>query len=159
MIKLNIDLDLLMQSFSFNEDNLGKEYLDTHTGDIINIPAELKNVVEGESDESELEDWQKELLGDAYAIAKDESNRYIIISNIEDSYFYNLMVNFSNEKVSSADLRAELIKSLNINKSIRDFKNILFRYPQNLDAWQEYEEAKLREYTINWLRDRGIELE
>jgi Uncharacterised protein family (UPF0158). len=148
-----------MQSFSFNEDNLGKEYLDTDTGDIINIPTDLKNVVEGNKSESDLDDWQKELLKDAYAIAKDEGKRYILVPNVEDSYFYNIMLNFSNEKVSSAELRGELIKSLNINKSVRDFKNILFRYPQNLDTWQQYEEEKLREYAVSWLRDRGIELE
>jgi len=158
MIKLNIDLDLLVQSFSFNEDELGKEYLDTHTGDIINIPSELKTVVEGNKVESELDDWQKELLEDAYAIIKDKGNRYIIVPNIEDSYFYNIMVNFSNEKVSSVDLRAKLIKTLNLSQSKRDFKNILFKYPQNLDDWQEYEEKKLREYAINWLKGRGIEL-
>jgi Uncharacterised protein family (UPF0158). len=159
MIKLNIDLELLMQSFSFNEDDLGKEYLDTHTGDIINIPSELKDVVEGKNVESDLDDWQKELLGDAYAIAKDESNRYIIVPKIEDSYFYDIMVNFSKEKVSSVDLRAKLIKVLNVTKSARDFKNVLFKYPRNLDDWHEYEEKCLRKYAIKWLESRGIELE
>jgi hypothetical protein len=69
------------------------------------------------------------------------------------------MINFSNEKISSVDLRGELIKSLNVNKSIRDFKNILFNYPQNVDDWHEYEDENLRRYAINWLKKRGIELE
>lgn len=159
MIKLNIDLELLMQSFSFNEDDLGKEYLDTHTGDIINIPSELKSVVEGKNAESDLDDWQKELLREAYAIAKNEDNRYIIVPKIEDSHFYDTMVNFSNEKVSSADLRAKLIKVINVTKSIRDFKNVLFKHPQNLDDWHEYEEECLKKYAIKWLERRGIELE
>lgn len=159
MIKLNIDLELLIQSFSFNEDDLGKEYLDVYTGDIINIPSEVKQVVEGRNPESDLDDWQKELLDEAYTISKDESNRYIIIPSIEDSFLYNVMLNFSNEKISSSDLRGELIKSLNVSKSIRDFKNILFKHPQNLDDWHEYEEEKLREYATNWLIGRGIELE
>lgn len=159
MKKLKIDLELLVQSFSFNEDDLGKEYLDTHTGDIINVPSELKNVVEGQRAESKLDDWQKELLEDAYAIAKDEENRYIVVPNIEDSYFHDVMLNFSNEKIFSEELRGELIRTLNGSKPMRGFKNIIFKYPENLDIWQEYEEEKLREYAINWLRKRGIELE
>lgn len=158
MIKLDIDLDLLVQSFSFNEDDLGKEYLDTHTGDIINIPSDLKSVVEGKKDESELDDWQKELLEETYAIENDKEDRYIIVPNIEESYFYDVMINYSNEKVSSVDLRAKLIKALNLSGSIRDFKSILFKYPENLEDWQEYEEEKLKEYAIKWLNGRGIEL-
>jgi hypothetical protein len=159
MKKLKIDLELLVQSFSFNEDDLGKEYLDTHTGDIINVPSELKSVVEGQLAESKLDDWQKELLEDAYAIAKDEENRYIVVPNIEDSYFHDVMLNFSNEKIFSEDLRGELIRTLNGSQSMRGFKNIIFKHPENLDDWQEYEEEKLKEYAINWLRNRGIELE
>lgn len=159
MKKLKIDLELLVQSFSFNEDDLGKEYLDTHTGDIINVPSELKNVVEGKQAESDLDDWQKELLKDAYAIAKDEENRYTVIPNVEDSYFYDVMLNFSNERVLLEDLRGELIRALNSSQPMRGFKNIIFKYPESLDAWQEYEEEKLNKYAINWLKGRGIELE
>lgn len=159
MIKLKIDLELLVQSFSFNEDDLGKEYLDTHTGDIINIPTELNNVVEGDGAEDDLDDWQKELLKDAYAVAKDEAGRYILVPNIEESYFYDVMLNFSNEKVFSEDLRGKLIRALNGSQPMRGFKNIIFKYPESLDDWQEYEEEKLKEYAINWLKHRGIELE
>ena len=159
MKKLKLDLELLVQSFSFNEDDLGKEYLDTYTGEIINVPSELKNVVEGKRAESDLDDWQKELLRDAYAIEKDEENRYIIVPNIEDSYFYDVMLNFSNEKVCSEDLRGKLIRALNGSQPMRGFKNIIFKYPESLDDWQEYEEENLKKYAINWLTKRGIELE
>jgi hypothetical protein len=41
MKKLKIDLELLYQSFLFEKEDLCKEYLDTETGDIINIPEEI----------------------------------------------------------------------------------------------------------------------
>lgn len=159
MTKLNIDLELLVQSFSFNEDDLGKEYLDTHTGDIINIPSELNNIVEGEGDEEKLDDWQKELLNDAYAIVKDEENRYILIPNIEDSFLYDVMVNFSKEKVFLEELKDKLINALNGSEPMRGFKNIIFKHSGTLNEWEEYEEEKLKEYAINWLRSIGIEVE
>ena len=110
MKKLKIDLELLVQSFSFNEDDLGKEYLDTQTGHIINIPFELENVVKGNDDGEKLDDWQKELLKDAYAIKEDREDRYLLIPTIDDLYFYNSMVDFSREEVLSEELKAMTYK-------------------------------------------------
>lgn len=159
MTKLKIDLELLVQSFSFNEDDLGKEYLDTHTGEIINIPSEIDKVVEGNGDEEELDDWQKELLKDAYAITENKEDNYVLIPNIEESYFYDVMAGFSKEKVSSEELSGELINALNSSQPMRGFKNIIFENPEILEDWEEYEDQKLKEYAINWLKSIGIETE
>lgn len=159
MKKLNVDLELLVQSFSFNEDNLGKEYLDTHTGDIINIPQELNRVVQGKMNEDELDDWQKELLKDAYNIQNDNEHRYIIVPNIEDSYLHEVMVNFAEGKIVSEQLRENLLSALKENQPTREFKNIIFKYGDILELWQDYEEEKFKEYAVKWLRGRGIELE
>ncbi len=159
MKKLKIDMELLVQSFSFNDDDLGKEYLDTHTGNIINIPYELNNVVHGGKNEENLADWQRELLEDAYAIKKDEERRYIIIPHIEEQYFYNAMLEFSEEKVLTENLKNMLLKALNNTQPMRNFKNIIFQHQEELDKWQDYEEEKMNEYAVNWLKNIGIELE
>lgn len=158
MKTLNIDLDLLVQSFSFNEDDLGKEYLDTDTGDIINIPCEVNNVVQGNKNEEALEEWERSLLEDAYAIKEDREKRYIMIPCIEESYFHNVMVDFSKEKVNSEVLKKRLLDALNNSQSIRNFKNIIYQYQEELDKWQDYEDEKLKEYVVNWLKNRGISL-
>lgn len=158
MKKLNIDLELLTQSFSFNEDSLGKEYLDTHTGEIINIPSQLNSILEGQGVEDELEDWQKELLKDAYAIKADKEGRYIIIPSIEDGYYHNTMKNFAIEKVCSHGLRERLLGALNSSQPTVNFKSIIFGIEEELDNWQDYEEEKAKEYAIKWLEKRGIKL-
>lgn len=159
MKKLNIDSELLVQSFSFNEDDLAKEYLDTYTGDIINIPSELERVVQGEQSEGELEDWQRELLEDAYAIKNDHKERYVLIPNTDDTYTYDTMVSFVKEKIYSENLRDMLLNALNSNQPVRNFKNILFEHEEELVKWEAYEEEKAEEYATNWLRELGIELE
>ena len=159
MKKLNIDLELLVQSFSFNEDDLAKEYLDTYTGDIINIPSELERVVQGEQSEGELEDWQRELLEDAYAVKNDDKERYILIPNTDDAYTYDTMVSFVKEKIYSENLRDMLLNALNGNQPMRNFKNILFEHEEELVKWEVYEEEKAEEYAINWLRKLDLELE
>lgn len=159
MKKLNIDLELLVQSFSFNEDDLAKEYLDTYTGEIINIPSELEKVVQGEQDEEELEEWQRELLEDAYAVKNDDKERYILIPNTDDVYTYDTMVSFVKEKIYSENLRDMLLNALSSNQPMRNFKNILFEHEKELVKWEAYEEEKAEEYAINWLRELDIELE
>lgn len=159
MKKLNIDLELLVQSFSFNEDDLAKEYLDTYTGEIINIPSELDKIVQGEQDEEELEEWQRELLEDAYAIKNDDKERYALIPNTDDTYTYDIMVSFVKEKIYSENLRDMLLNALNTSQPVRNFKNILFEHEEELVKWETYEEEKAEEYAINWLRTLGLELE
>ncbi|MBI6874351.1 UPF0158 family protein [Clostridium aciditolerans] len=159
MKKLKIDLELLVQSFSFNEDDLAKEYLDTYTGDIINIPSELDKVIQGEQDEEELEQWQRELLKDAYSVKNDEEERYILIPNTDETYNHNIMVSFTKEIVCSENLRDKLLNALNSNQPERNFKNILFEHEAELVKWEAYEEEKAEEYAANWLRKIDIELE
>lgn len=159
MKKLNIDLELLVQSFSFNEYDLGKEYLDTHTGDIVNIPSELNSVVLGEKEEEDLESWQKDLLKEAYAINNDIEQRYILISNIEESYFHDIMIKYSREEVFSECLRDKLLDALESNQPARNFKNIIFSHEEEADKWHDYEDEKAKEYAVNWLSEIGIEVE
>ena len=159
MKKLKIDLDLLMDSFSINDDELAKEYLDTNTGDILHIPCEVKRVAEGNGEEEDLADWEKDLLEEAYAIEEDEEDRYIMLPHIEDSYFYDAMVKFIRERVTSEELKEKLSAALSKSQPMRSFKSIIFNYEEELDKWQDYEEEKTKEYVISWLKDIGIEVE
>jgi trans-aconitate methyltransferase len=159
MKKLKVDLDLLVQSFSFNDDDLGKEYLDTFSGEIVNIPNELNNVVCGNGDENSLEDWQKELLEEAYAVKDNREERYVLIPNINELYFYNAMVDFARQEVFSEKLKEALLKALNNSQPMRNFKSIIYSDQKELDNWHNYEEEKAKEYVVKWLKNIGIALE
>jgi hypothetical protein len=158
MKKLNIDLDLLFQSFSFEDDGLCKEYLDTETGDIINISNEVSKVIDGQAAEESLEDWEKEILRDAYAVSEDKSNRYILIPKIEASYFEAFIEEFIKERITSELLQRRLQKALSEVNTMRNFKNVLSDYPEELDLWYDFEEEKGKEYVEEWLMERGIEV-
>ena len=158
MGKFNVDLELLVQSLAFDDEELGVEYLDTQTGDIMNIPNELIKVINGELQEGDLADWHKELLKDAYAIKGSEGTRYIQIPNLEDSYLFNVMLDFTNEKVMDKDVKEKLSKSLDSYNPMRKFKNIIFENPQQEEKWDVYEEEKLEEYAVKWLNTIGIKM-
>lgn len=157
MKKLKIDLELLYQSFVFENEDLCKEYLDTDTGDIINIPEEIIKIIEEEADEKNLEDWQKELLVEAYAVAADNKERYILIPNINPSYLDGALESFI-ENIDSDSLKDKLTTTLNEEVPMRSFKNVLCDYPDELDLWYSYEEQKGKEYVIDWLRERNIQI-
>ncbi|MBC8059454.1 MAG: hypothetical protein H7Y18_02185 [Clostridiaceae bacterium] len=158
MKKLKIDLELLVQSFAFDDEELGVEYLDKETGDIMNIPASLIKVINGELEESELADWQRELLPDAYSIKGAEEVRYIQIPNLEDSYLFNTMVSFTSEVVISQEIKEKLTKALEGSNPMRNFKNIIFENLEEEEKWDTYEENKLEDYSIKWLTNIGIEM-
>ena len=156
MEKLKIDLELLAQSFAFDDDELGVEYLDKESGDIINIPSELFKVLNGELKEDELADWHKGLLEDAYSIKGLEGTRYIRIPNLEDSYLFNVMVDFINEKVIDQEIKQKLLKALDSSNPMRNFKNIIFENLEDEEKWDIYEEKKLEDYAVKWLKTIGI---
>ena len=156
MEKFKIDLELLVQSFAFDDDELGVEYLDKESGDIINIPNELIKVINGELKEDDLADWHKGLLEDAYAIKGSEGIRYIKIPNLEDSYLFNLMVHFINEEIISKEIKQKLKSALNSSNPMRSFKNIIFENFEEEKKWEAYEEKKLEDYAVKWLNSIGI---
>lgn len=158
MKKLKIDLELLYQSFMFENEDLCKEYLDTDTGDIINIPEEIVRVTAGEADEEALDDWHKELLEEAYAVAADEKGRYILIQNINPSYLNGAIESFIEHNIDLKSLKNKLESTLNGENPMRDFKNVLCDYPEELEQWYAYEEQKGKEYVIDWLRERKIQI-
>lgn len=158
MRKLKIDLELLYQSFVFENEDLCKEYLDTQSGEIINIPEEIAKVTAGEADERDLDDWQLELLNEAYAVAADEKERYILIQNINPSYLNGAIESFIEKNIDSDSLKSKLTNTLNDENPMRSFKNVLCDYPEMLDEWYAYEEQKGKEYVIDWLRERKIQI-
>lgn len=156
MKKLEIDLELLFQSFSFEDEGLCREFLDSHTGEILNVPNDVNLVIEGKISEKDLADWEREFLIVARAIENDVEDRYILIPKIKTSYYYSAMEQFISEEIQSNLLREKLLSALNANHPMRNFKDALGEFPEELEKWYDFEEKKGKEYVIGWLYDRGI---
>jgi hypothetical protein len=159
MKKLKVDMESLIESFSLEGMELFKEYLDSHTGDVINIPTEVEKVVGGEAEIETLDDWMRDLVCAAEEINKDTEHRYIAIPMVETKFIHNLMVDFTNEIVRNDKLEDELRYTLNTSNPMRSFKDALRDFEGELDQWYTYEEEKTKEYVIQWLREHDIELE
>lgn len=158
MKKLQVDLDLIFQSFGFEDEGLCKEYLDTDNGEVINIPTNVSKVLDGKLDLVELTDWEKELLEEAFLVKEDEENRFIEIPKIKSSFFNNAMESFLGEKIIDKVLKDKLSTALRAWEPMKKFKEALIEYPEELDMWYDFEEEKGREYVKHWLMERGIEV-
>lgn len=156
MRKIHIDLELLVQSFTFDDEGLGKEYLNTNNGDIINIPDDIEKVVLGELSEDNLPDWKKDLLEDAYIIGADVENRYVLIPKLETNFSNEDIKYFILKNISDSNLSATLFKTLEDDNPIKSFKYALSNYPQILDAWYDYEDSKRIEQANEWLKNLGL---
>jgi hypothetical protein len=156
MSKIEIDLDELVLSFGFDDEELAKEYFDRETGNIINIPRSVMKALEGDMEEEELDDWEKELLEDAEAVLEDMEDRYLVIPNIESDYFYRAMQSFA-EEVQDNDIKNELLKALNSLNPMRQFKNAISNHMEVQNLWYDYEDNKAKEYVIEWLEKNKIE--
>lgn len=157
MKKLKVDLQLLLQSLAFNNEGLCKEYLDTVTGDIINIPEDIDKVVNGILSEESLPDWKQDLLPEGYAISNDKEHRYIFIPTV-DVICSNIDIEeFIVRKVKDPDLSSKLSNALKEKNPIRSFKNILSYNIELLDEWYDYEEQQGEKFARKWLKEFGIQ--
>lgn len=159
MTKIKVDLEELALSFGFDDEELAKEYFDRKSGDIINIPRNVMKAAEGDLAEEELEEWERELLAVAEAILEDIEDNYLLIPNIPDSYFYNAMVDFTEELVIDEIAKARLKRALSNSQPMREFKSTLGKYSQTQELWYEYEDNKTKEYVMEWLKNNNIDYE
>ncbi|GAA0182737.1 hypothetical protein SH2C18_50630 [Clostridium sediminicola] len=157
MKKLKVDLELLLQSLLFNNEGLCKEYLDTVTGDIINIPEDIDKVVKGILPQESLPDWKQDLLSDGYAITNDKEHRYIFIPAV-DIICSNIDIEeFIARKINDPHLASKLSNCLNEKNPMRSFKNTLSYNAELLDEWYDYEEKQGEKFAKKWLKELGIQ--
>lgn len=157
MKKLKVDLELLLQSLSFDNEGLCKEYLDTVTGDIINIPDDIEKVVKGTLSEELLPDWKKDLLQDGYAIANDKEQRYILIPNVDIICSDIDMEEFIVRKIKDPKLSSKLSNALKESNPMRSFKNAISYNAELLDEWYDYEEETGKKFARKWLKEIGVQ--
>jgi hypothetical protein len=158
MKKLELDLDLLLESFTLEKEGVCREYLDTQAGEIINIPLEVSEVIENCSEGEELEPWQKDLMEEAHAIYDDNNGRYLSIPTIKSDFSIKLVGDFVNDVIKERQTREEFEKVFVSDNSMSAFRSELFNHPNLLDLWHDYEEQRLKEHIIEWLHAFDIDV-
>jgi hypothetical protein len=150
-------MEALMETISSQDDDLGKSFLDTHTGEAIYIPTEVCLALEnGTLKEDTFDNWLDEFVRVAILISQDEINRYISTPIMDEDFYVNAMRVYVNSTTHNSDLQLELNTALNSEEPIKSFKHILMDMENELDKWYLYEDKCLDEYVKSWLKLNNI---
>ena len=156
---VEINMEALIETISHVDDNLGKSFLDTITGEVIYIPTEVSLALEnGNLKENTFDEWLKEFVSTAILISEDDVNRYLSTPLIDEDFYISAMKKYVNSVISNSDLKLELKKALISKEPIKSFKHILMDKPNATDEWYEYEDKCIEEFVRAWLKSIGIEL-
>lgn len=155
---LSINMEALIETISSVDDDLGKSYLDTDTGEAIYIPSEVCTALENETlKEDTFDNWLKEFVSVAILISEDVDNRYIITPVINDDFYIGKMKIYANS-ISDTELKVKLQKALNSSEPIKRFKQLLMDNQSEIDKWYKIEDNSVYEFVIAWLKSNDIEL-
>ena len=150
---VQVDMEALIETISLEDDNLGKSFLDTYTGEIIYIPTEVSLALEsGTLAEDTFDDWLQEFVDIAMLINKDKVNRYLSTPRIDEVFYVTAMKEYVNSIISNSDLKLELHKALNSKEPIKSFKHILMNKESQIDEWYLFEDKCIEEYVKQWLK-------
>jgi len=160
-----LDVDFNALTYALNDHDRGfiEMYFDTLTGDVVDLPTELTDWIEGESDHAMDDDdgeWDADLLAVAQTILEengpDGEGRYAWIEPRESYEAYDSMVRFA-ESVEDRELQRLLSVALNGRGAFRRFKDVLYDFPEERERWFAAHNAELLEHAKQWLRTLGIE--
>jgi hypothetical protein len=156
---LEINMKALMETISLEDEELGKSFVDTQTGEVIYIPTEVSLALQNETlKESAFDAWLQEFVNVAILISEDEVNRYVPTPTIDETFYIRNMEAYVNSVIDDSDLKLELHKALKGGQPIKEFKHVLLDKQDEIDRWYKYEDKCLEEFVIGWLKLRGIEV-
>ncbi|MHB8844404.1 MAG: UPF0158 family protein [Nitrospirota bacterium] len=154
--KLTVDLSELVFEMELGDSMERRGYLDTETGEIIDMPDDIMRAVEDGETGSVLVDWDEELAETAEKILGDEKNRFLPIPKRESREGYEVMVSFSGT-VEDRQLREKLDIALDGKGAFRRFRSVLDQRPDELERWYKFKDDWMRDEAIQWLLENGIE--
>ena len=160
MCQLKIDMSDLEIAFDYGG-GMVSYYLDTETGEIINVTDddhfqleavyrtysnEQTGSVDWESafQEEHVPDWQREVLRDADRVKADNSNRFIAIPSQSSYDGYRDMETFI-ATVRIPRLQEQLERAISGGGAFRYFKDVLLDYPTERERWFQFKQDRLRE--------------
>ncbi|MFQ6118026.1 MAG: UPF0158 family protein [Candidatus Bipolaricaulia bacterium] len=153
-----IDFERLTAAMEDQAREFGDYFLDKETGEMVMIPVELEQAVEGEDwgkEKERLPDWERELVPLAESIYLRQEERWARVPEIPSGDIYRQMVKFA-ATVQDEHLRELLEVALDGKGAFRRFKDVLARYPEERERWFEFEERYLRREAEDWLHSIGV---
>ena len=152
-------MEELLEAVSQQEDNLGENFLDISTGEVIYIPTEVAIASKNATlKEENFDEWLQEFVSLAMLIKADKINRYLRVPTISDDFYKDIMHQYANTIINNADLKLRLQSSLNSDEAIKGFKHLLMDEKEQmgeeneLDKWYKYEDKCVEEYIKKWIK-------
>jgi predicted nucleotidyltransferase len=173
MRKMKVDMAELGIAFE-DASQMVNHYLDLETGQVIAVTNEthwsLEAIYEEYHDpdsdqpfdlaevlrQSDMADWQQEMLLDADRVEIGYGTRYIAVPHIDSHEAYRDMEHFI-QTVRDTRLQGQLWRAISGRGAFRRFKDVLYDHPGERERWFEFSERQLRQCVLDWLESVGIE--
>lgn len=131
-------------------------YFDLQTGEILFLPQGLEDYV-GAS-ESELamafDFGVPEMVTEALQVIN-VPLRFVFIWPLPSWQSYNLMEDFI-YTLPPGRLRTQLERAISKRKPFRRFKDVLLNYPEERQAWFDFQNEQQYQWARDWLAEHGI---
>ncbi len=154
--KLKVDLSELVFEMEMGDNMERSGYLDTETGEIIDMPDDVMRAVDDGKTGEDLAEWDEDLAEVAEKILGDETNRFLLIPKRESGEGYEVMVSFA-RSVEDRKLKEKLEVALDGKGAFRRFRNVLNQHPDELERWYKFKDDYMKDEAVQWLLDNGIE--
>lgn len=156
--KLEIELEELIAAMEDARREYSEYFLDRETGEVVVVPEELLRAAQYEDWEErkqDLPEWEHPLVKVVEGIVLGEDPRWIHIPSVPTHEVYELMVEFA-ESVEDRHLGELLEVALDGPGAFRRFKDVLARYPSQLDRWHTFKRSYFEREIAEWLEGLGI---
>jgi hypothetical protein len=143
-MKLKIDFDEIATAFEFS-DVMNHYFIDMRENEVVYV-------------NEAVEDDAKKRLEEI----EEAGNRYVHIQTRLPDYNFHVMECFVyelQEQEEDSELADKLYEALHQSNPFRNFKELLAQHPEVREKWFSYKDRAIRNEAIDWLCEKGIELE
>ena len=137
-MEIAIDFDEIADAFE-ESDVMHHYFIDTQSNELIYINEAIDD------------DYEKRL-------EEMDDDRYLMIPSRLPRDNFEIMEMFVYEKIQDATIAEKFHQVLEEKKPFKNFKDLLFDYPDLREQWFVYNNHYFRNETINWLCNNHIEL-
>lgn len=134
-----------------SQSNEGEAYLDPETGEIVQVSADERALVEQGRSDDDLPQWQRELIPKVHEAL--EGDRFLALPDRFEVHEWEIMQRFSQEQNEQA--RKMLLSAIHGSGAFRHFRNAVDRLGL-LDVWYRYREEAIQQIARDWLEEHKL---
>jgi hypothetical protein len=153
--RLMIEFDQLEWAMNDTMRDINDYYLDTETGEVYTLPAELVEAARSAEESDALPAWELDLLPVAEAVA-DGDPRFVRVPEGDPTDAWELISQFIGT-VEDEQVAGALADAARGRGAFARFKAALRRHPQIEERWFEFESAHAGAAAREWLASLSIE--